>query len=294
MKSRPWYRKKRMYLLLFLLIIFGLSRLEFLRFRYQQQELKQYLEQGSELSVEFAKKELAGETIQYVQVGDRDSLPLVVLIHGSPGSLDAYRTFMIDPILRHRANLIAVDRPGFGYSDFGKTEPSLARQAERIAAILMDWPEVPKVLVGHSMGGPVISKMAMMYPDLVDGLVMVAPSISPGLEPSNTWRKVINWIPFRWFTPPALRVSNQEIIPLREELDWMMSDWEAMQLPVTVVQGSEDELVPAGNADFAEKMLTQSSYVKLNKIEGGNHFILWSEMPTVIAEIVAVLDRVKL
>ncbi|MEO0775529.1 MAG: alpha/beta hydrolase [Bacteroidota bacterium] len=290
MRQRPWYRRKRVLLLAFVLLLFGLSRLEVLRFRYQETELQSYLERQTERTVRFGRTSPEERGIQYLQVGQRDSLPLVVFVHGSPGSLDAYRHYLEQPQLLARANLLAADRPGFGHSDFGRAEPSLARQAERIAAILQDWPGVPKVLVGHSMGGPVISKMAMLYPDLVDGLVMVAPSISPYLEPSNTWRKVLDWIPLRWLTPPALRVCNQEIIPLREELDWMMSDWAALQIPVTVVQGSEDVLVPAGNADFAERMLPDGP-VQIRMIEGGDHFILWSELPVVVAEILGVLEQ---
>ncbi len=38
------------------------------------------------------------------------------------------------------------------------------------------------ILVGHSLGGPVIARTAMDYPDLVDGLILVGGSIDPEME----------------------------------------------------------------------------------------------------------------
>ncbi|HEY5692223.1 MAG TPA: alpha/beta hydrolase [Cyclobacteriaceae bacterium] len=41
----------------------------------------------------------------------------------------------------------------------------------------------PIILIGHSLGGTVIARMTMDSPELVDGVVMVAPSIDPEIEP---------------------------------------------------------------------------------------------------------------
>jgi pimeloyl-ACP methyl ester carboxylesterase len=133
----------------------------------------------------------------------------------------------------------------------------------------------------------------MDYPEEVDGMVMVAPSVSPMLEPAAGWRRFVNIIPIRWITPPALRVCNQEIIPLRGELDKMMPAWPKMDMPVTVVQGTEDDLVPMGNAAFVAESIGDTSLVKLSYVEGGDHFILWSEVPLVRAEIMKMLARLN-
>ena len=49
-----------------------------------------------------------------------DSLPTLVIIHGSPGSWMNYMKFMWDSAMREKFRIVAIDRPGFGYSDFGK------------------------------------------------------------------------------------------------------------------------------------------------------------------------------
>ena len=199
----------------------------------------------------------------------------------------------MDTTLLEKFTIISIDRLGFGYSDFGKSEPNLANHAKLIGAILEDFPNQKKLLVGHSMGGPTIAKVAMEYPQLVDGLILLAPSISPALEPSNTWRKALNWKLINVFAPDALRICNQEIIPLKEELEMMMDGWKDITIPVTVIQGEKDPLVPKGNADFAKAMLENSSYVNIHKIKNGNHFILWNRIPLIKKEMKAMLQQLN-
>lgn len=289
--QRKWYQKKRFWLLITMLVLlWGSSQMEFLRIRYQPAELSKELGKSSSLPVTFQQKKVEGATMHYCQVGSGEHLPVIVLVHGSPGALSAYKDYLKDTLLQEQAILIAVDRLGFGYSDFGKAVPSLRLQARLIAAILADFSTSKKIIVGHSMGGPVNSRLAMDYPDMVDGMVLIAPSISPDLEPSNGWRKVLDFPLFRWFTPPAFRVCNQEILPLKEELVAMEKGWGSITCPVTIIQGTADKLVPAGNAYFAQERLVNSSAVELKMIEEGDHFILWSELPLIRK---AILDMIK-
>ena len=44
----------------------------------------------------------------------------------------------------------------------------------------------PVYLAGHSLGGPLVAKMAALYPEKVDGLVILAGSFDPTLEKENT------------------------------------------------------------------------------------------------------------
>ncbi len=98
-----------------------------------------------------------------------------------------------------RARLVSVDRLGFGRSTPGKVETSLRKQAESLVPLLrsLAGPGKP-ILVGHSYGGPVIAKIAMDHPELVGGLVMVAPSIDPGLEKLRWYNHVASWRFLNW------------------------------------------------------------------------------------------------
>ena len=214
-------------------------------------------------------------TIRYVSAGE-DSKPTVIFFHGAPGSWSAFVDFLADTSLLDQACLVSIDRPGYGHSDFGKSEYSLKRQAELMAPVLKKHKSTPNILVGHSLGGPVIARMAMDYPALVDALIMVAPSIDPGLEPNEDWFRAPLYTPLlRWILPTSFRVTNDEIYFLEDELIEMMPLWENIKAPVTVIQGTEDKLVPAGNADFAKEQLVNSPEVKIVLEEGMNHFVPW-------------------
>lgn len=292
MNSKRWYQYKRYWIIIStFLVLFIISRLEIFEMRYQPNSFAQSIKSAIQINPIFKQKNINNNTIQYIQVGDDKDLPNIIFVHGSPGALSAYETYLQDTSLVKYANLFAVDRLGFGYSNFGKAVPSLTVQANMIAAILKDLPSTKNILVGHSMGGPVICKLAMDFPKLVTGLVLVAPAVSPKLEPNNWWRKVLDWRFFRWFTPTALRVCNQEIIPLKKELLNMEDQWGNITCPVTVIQGTKDKLVPIGNAFYAEEMLKNSSAVKIKLIEEGNHFILWSETAIIKRSILDIMNQ---
>jgi pimeloyl-ACP methyl ester carboxylesterase len=252
-----------------------------------------------EIDAFFTKKGITGtqqsysqgfRNIHYVQAGNTAN-PLVVFVHGSPGSLSAFIDFLADTVLLQKSLLITTDRPGFGYSNFGVAEPSLQKQAALLKPILeKNRKNRSIILVGHSLGGPLIARMAMDFPELVDGLVIVAGSIDPTLEPNETWFRAPLATPFlRWIMPRSFRASNEEIYQLKPQLEEMLPRWQDITCPVIVVQGAKDSLVPAGNADFAKKMLTNTS-VKIVLKEDMNHFVPWSN-PELIRQ--AILDLLE-
>ena len=50
-----------------------------------------------------------------------------------------------------------------------------------------------------------------------------------------------------------MSATGQEIMPLKGELDKMLPLWKKLSMPVTVIQGLEDDLVPPENAGFCRK-----------------------------------------
>jgi pimeloyl-ACP methyl ester carboxylesterase len=127
--------------------------------------------------------------------------------------------------------------------------------------------------------------MAMEYPELVDGLIIVAGSIDPELEPNETWFRAPLATPFlSWILPGAFRSSNEEIYQLKPELEAMIPYWKDITCPVIVIQGKVDELVPYENVNFAKKMLVNTK-VEYVIIDSMNHFVPWSN-PELITEAV--------
>lgn len=231
-------------------------------------------------------------TIHAISLSEADSLPLVVLVHGSPGSADAYLSYLADTALSKYVRLVSIDRPGFGYtSGFGKPEGSLARQAEAVAAVADQLaPTRPVYLLGHSYGAPVIVRYAMDHPNRVAGLILVAGSVDPDLEAHPWWQKAVDKPPLRWLTPKSLWTSNREIIFLEDELRKILPEWAAIQCPVTLIHARNDRLVPFGNVAFAQKKLVNSASVTTHELDKGDHFILWSRRALIRQ---AILDMAK-
>jgi pimeloyl-ACP methyl ester carboxylesterase len=124
---------------------------------------------------EGAVRSFAGESIHYI---DKGAGPAVVLIHGFGGSTFSWR-FVIDDLVRdHR--VIALDLPGFGYSDRGAgLVLSHHRHAERVVALLDELGIERFVIAGHSMGGGIAQRVSAMYPERVERLVLIA-SVNAG------------------------------------------------------------------------------------------------------------------
>lgn len=226
----------------------------------------------------------------YVSTGD-ETKPLVLFVHGSPGSLSAFIHMLADTQLLAKHLLITADRPGFGYSNFGVAEPSLKKQAALLKPILEKYGNNhPIILVGHSLGAPVIAQLAIDYPHLVDGLVMVAGSIDPELEPNEMWFRAPLASPFlSWLLPRSWRASNDEIYQLKPELERMLPLWEKIRCPVVFVQGEKDRLVDPRNVAFGQRMMKNASVSVISKADM-DHFVPWSN-PELIREALGICDE---
>ncbi len=260
-----------------------------LQFRMSTAEINTYFKDKQNKAT-LKQYEIGKRTLNYL-ITENNNKPLVIFVHGSPGSLSAFIDFMADTVLLNKAQLISVDRPGFGASDFGYAVPSLDEQAKLLKPVLeVNKKNRPVILVGHSLGGPLIAKMAIDYPELVDGLIFVAASVDPDLEPNETWFRAPLATPFlKWILPRSFRASNDEIYKLKPELEQLVPEWSEIKVPAIVIQGTKDSFVPAANADFAKRMLIHSS-AQVQIIEGVDHFIPWNH-PEIIRN--AILDLLK-
>jgi len=218
--------------------------------------------------------EVSGRQIHYASIGN-DTLPMVLFVHGSPGAWYAFISLFKDSSLYNHVHIVSVDRPGFGKSGLGKPVFSLKEQAAMLMPVLKENKSAKlPLLIGHSLGGPVVSRMAMDYPDSVGGLLIIAGSVDPAIEKEAWYRYAGNFFLVRPFLPKPLNASNREILKLKPELENMVPLWKNIHIPVTVLQGQKDDSVPPENADFLRKMLT-GTMPEIVMIPEMNHFIPW-------------------
>jgi pimeloyl-ACP methyl ester carboxylesterase len=212
--------------------------------------------------------------IHYIETGNNQN-PTLFFVHGSPGSWDAYKNYLKDTLLLKRYRMIAIDRPGFGYSNYRKAQ-NLKTQAVWISEFLKSIDnKSPIVLIGHSMGGPVIVKMAVDNPKLYSHLVILAGAVDPKAEKPEKWRKVIKSIPLRWLIPGALQPANDELWWLKQDLIAMQPELYKITSQVTIIHGTIDPLVPYSNMAFMQKEFINAKSIDTISIKKANHFIPW-------------------
>ncbi|TGT78553.1 alpha/beta hydrolase [bacterium M00.F.Ca.ET.159.01.1.1] len=163
---------------------------------------------------EFA--EINGARIHYVHIpasGGAD-LPPVVFIHGASANLKD-QMLPLKPLLEGRADMLFLDRPGFGWSERGDNE-TLAEQADTIAA-LMDRLGIQRaVIVAHSFGGAITTAFARQHPEKTAGLVFVSPATHPWPGGATAWyykltaMPVVGWLFSETLAYPAgmLRIGD--------------------------------------------------------------------------------------
>jgi pimeloyl-ACP methyl ester carboxylesterase len=212
--------------------------------------------------------------------------PLVLFIHGTPGGWDDFANLMANPTLANHTLMVSVDRLGWGRSAAGGVDTSLADQAAALRVVLQAHPQnLPAILVGHSLGGPIAAELAMDSPDLVGALVLVAGSIDPA-EEKVAWYQALgrSWF-FHWAVPKPLAEADLEILALKGQLVSMEPRWKNIRIPVTVIQGTSDALVSPENADFAQREITNSTALDIQRIPDQGHLIPW-QRPDLIAHAI--------
>lgn len=251
-------------------------------FQMKEEEIVARFEENGQSPPRYFKHEDAEGMIFLARKG---SGPTVVLVHGSPGSWDNFAHVLSDPSLNSQYTFVAVDRPGFGRSLPGKPEPSLETQARRIHnAVKASGVPLPAVWLGHSLGGPVIAKLAVDYPEDVAALVLVAPSMDPGLEKRQWFNWVAKFPPIKWGLSREWRNSNEEIFPHKKELEKLANELPRLRVPTIVLQGDKDSLVPIGNAYYTAETMPEG-VVELRILQGVDHFIPWTNVDEMVAAI---------
>ena len=227
------------------------------------------------VSIKLSRIVVDGHTIHYAMTGS-DTLPTIFFIHGSPGSWDAFQRYMKDPDLLKRFRMVSIDRPGFGHSEYGRPQ-HLEKQSELISPLFTVLDNHRKrYLVGHSLGGPMIIKLAADNAGMFSGMVILAGSIDPAQEKAEKWRPWLFRTPLNYFVPGAMRPSNEELWYLKKDLVSLEGDFTHIDCPVYMVHGTVDPLVPYGNTEYGKKMLVNAPSVEIIPLPGANHFIPWN------------------
>ncbi len=238
--------------------------------------------------------EIAGRTVNYVDIGSGDAVPLV-FVHGLGGCWQNWLENI--PRIAAQRRVIALDLPGFGASQMPIKPISITNFAATVDLLcdLLGFGTV--ALVGNSMGGFTAAEVAIRHPERVECLVLVDAagiSITSGMDRLTTVlaRFITPSIPAdgdrtkRIFSRPAFTQGALGSVmrhPTRLKKDLLAeqvqgsgkpgfaSALEALlsydfkhrlceiSCPTLIVQGSEDFLVPLGDAYEFNRLIAGST-----------------------------------
>jgi pimeloyl-ACP methyl ester carboxylesterase len=139
--------------------------------------------------------EIDGVTLYYVERGDPDGEP-ILLLHGFAGSVADFFT-MMPPLEAMGYRVIAFDRPPFGLADKSPDIDYTAASQAAWMVGLMDHLGIERAtLLGHSAGGSLAAGVALNYPDRVTRLILVGASIDTwqGGEELNPGTEVVAFV----------------------------------------------------------------------------------------------------
>lgn len=215
----------------------------------------------------------------------------IFFIHGAPGSSESFYQYLKDATLLEKANLYSIDRPGYGYSNFGKSETSITKQAKVAAEIIDSLPEKNVIVVGHSFGGPIAAYSSLLSPKIKQA-VMLAPAIDPENEKFFKITYFAKWKLTKWMVPGAFAIAGDEKFSHVNELIKIKEDWVNIGIPVTHMHGNKDVIVPFENLNFSKTSFNQE-YLDTIVLDEENHFIPWSKYDFIKDKLLEIIEEVK-
>jgi pyruvate dehydrogenase E2 component (dihydrolipoamide acetyltransferase) len=221
--------------------------------------------------------EVDGVRVRYSRQGSGERT--VVLLHGFGGDLDNW-LFNAGP-LSAKAEVIALDLPGHGESAVALRGTSVEALAVFVVAFLDGLGIARAHLAGHSLGAAIAAQIALDHPDRVAGLTLIAPA---GFGPEINMDYIDGFVRAagkKDLKAVLAQLFADESLVTRQLVDGVLrykrldgvSDLlgglaaglfpdgrqaaqpgrrlDARSLPVTIVWGGDDRVIPARHADDA-------------------------------------------
>ena len=211
----------------------------------------------------------------------------LVLIHGYP--LDHHLWDEVVPLLQDTFDLVLPDLRGFGESSTIDSFYAMEDFASDIAALL-DHLEIQKTAIaGHSMGGYVALAFARLYPERVTGLGLVSTQVLADAPDRKEGRyksaaevadkgiaSVVETMTPKFSSNPKLQKFARESMERQEPAAYIgalkaMAErvdstplLSSLTVPVVIVHGDADSLIPIDRAREVKAALPNAHLVEIN------------------------------
>lgn len=188
---------------------------------------------------------------RYIEAGQG---PPIVMVHGLGAQLHQFQSTLF-PDLARDFRVIALDRPGSGYSTRGyRASGRINEQADVVAGFITALGLEQPLLVGHSLGGAVSLAVAVNHPGLISGLALLAPltrhreTIPPELAGLYIRSRLKRWLLAQTISVPiGLKYADMALAhifaPQKPTRDYMTAGGGWLGLRPSTVYASGGDLV---------------------------------------------------
>lgn len=232
--------------------------------------------------------------------GPHPDAPVLVALHGSPGSSGDFDS--LAPRLAERYRVVAPDLPGFGGSSRRAPDYGIGSHAGYTLALLDHLGIARADLLGFSMGGGVAITLADQQPTRFRSLTLLSAIGVQELELLGSYHAnhslhalqlgglwvlrtavphfgVLDRFPLN--VPYARNFYDTDQRPLRAAL-------RRLEMPLLIVHGTEDPLVPWAAAQEHHRLVPQSELVSWPS----GHFLVFQESDRLAPPMLDFLGRV--
>jgi len=199
------------------------------------------------------------------------SLPTIVFIHGSIGSLLDFKRYLLDEELNKKANLISYDRIGYGIYQTGNVQESIAFETEMLENLVKDLNIKRSILVAYSYGGPIALASKKEYKKII----LVAPAVYSKVEPMPWLLNFYKLKETRWLLPKIWKAASKEKLSHKKDLQNFETSWGENTSKIISIHGDKDWIVPYSNSLYLEEKIIPQQF-DLVTLKGAGHGLVWT------------------
>ncbi len=238
-----------------------------------------------------------------LKAGLDDAAETLLFLHGWAGSKELWRHILA--LMPPQYRVIALDLPGTGGTPLPEDMQTIPQMAHWVANVCKRLDLDNVTLIGHSLGGNLAAEICLLFPDLVRRLVMADPALDPAslpvrarwplcrpfglaalvalrltMAPLALWGY---WVPAEarvglwqgqarrcyWYVRanPSDRVLRVQLQALSDN-PMLGERLQGLSLPILILHGEHDPLVPVTQAHDLARMLR---YARLVTFPHGHH-----------------------
>ena len=213
------------------------------------------------------------------------TLPTIIFVHGTIGSVLDFKQYMTDSLLLSKVNMIIYDRIGYNYDDENDVQESIAFEVEMLESITKDLNPEKTILAGYSYGGPI----ALASKNKYKKVILFAPAVYSKVEPMPWMLNLYKWRLTRWIVPPIWKQASKEKMSHRQDLENFEQHWNQNPNQVVSIHGDADWIVPYSNSEYLKGMFPENQFSLITIPEAGHGFV-WSNFSELHQVLLNQLD----